>query len=58
MAFESIFQSLRVRNPTVKNRGSRATEPGSVDNDEDARHRSRVSTIAEIVSVSPPSTSL
>jgi len=58
MAFESIFQSLRLRTPTVKKRGSGATVTGRVENDEDAQCRAPVSTIAEIVSVSSPSTSL
>jgi hypothetical protein len=55
MAFEPICQSLRLRNLTVKNRASRATASGRLDNDRDARYPSRESMIAEKMSVfSPP----
>jgi len=55
MAFEPIVQPLRFQYLTVRHRVSRPIAPARIDHDEDARRRSRESTIAEMMSVfSPP----
>ena len=55
MAFEPIFQPLKFRPPTAKNRVFRTSVSGRCDNQEEARYSSRETMIAEIMSVfSPP----